>query len=157
MTPTLINSRKYDGSIHRSWEANLVERDGSLVVFEGTFKTEIRHKDIGIIRPGTVSREYYWLDRHYNVFRFFEPGGELKCLYCNINLPPVLEAGILDYIDLDLDILSVPDLNPVVLDEEEFESNSRLYSYPPDVIATAREAVQDVLELLGRGVGPFQS
>ena len=68
-----INSRKYDGRLHRSWQATLTEQSTSLLKFVGEFDQEIKHQHIGVIRRGTVSYEYYWLERWYNVFRFHEP------------------------------------------------------------------------------------
>lgn len=68
-----INSRKFDGKIHRSWKAEFVEQKNTLLLFVGVFDEEIRHPQLGLIRRGTVSYEYYWLDRWFNVFRFHEP------------------------------------------------------------------------------------
>src|SRR5215210_5537237 len=83
-----INSRKYDQSIRRSWQCRLLQQSGRLFVFEGVFDLDVQHDDLGIIRRGSVSYEYYWLDRWYNVFRFHEPEGQLRNYYCNINTPP---------------------------------------------------------------------
>lgn len=155
MTDTTINARKFDGSVHRSWRARLVERAGDLLIFEGIFEKEVRHRDLGVIRRGTVSMEYYWLDRHYNVFQFFEPEGSPKCLYCNVNLPPVLSEGVLDYVDLDLDVLARPGAAPILLDKEEFEANARIFGYSNDLIDLSHKAVEEVLRLLGRAEPPF--
>ena len=92
-----INSRKYDGKIHRSWKATLIGQTNSLLKFVGEFDQEIKHAHLGVIRRGTVSYEYYWLDRWYNVFRFHEPEGDLRNFYCNVNLPPKFENDVLDY------------------------------------------------------------
>ena len=100
-----INARKFDNKIHRSWKCKFIEQRDSLLIFAGEFDREITHNDLGIIRRGTVSYEYYWLDRFYNIFRFHEPEGSLRNFYCNVNVPPTFENGVLDYIDLDIDVL----------------------------------------------------
>jgi len=72
-----INSRKFDGKIHRSWQAESIAQKDSLLIFVGEFDKEVKHSHLGVIRRGTISYEYYWLDRWYNVFRFHEPDGDL--------------------------------------------------------------------------------
>lgn len=152
-----INSRKFDGSVRRSWRCDLTGRDGPLLVFLGVFDSEVNHSDLGIIRPGTVSYEYYWLDRWYNVFRFHEPGGELRNHYCNINMPPVFQDGVLDYVDLDIDVLVWPDGGYKILDMEEFEENSNKFKYPKDVTDAAETALNELLQLIETKEFPFNS
>ncbi|MBC7900349.1 MAG: DUF402 domain-containing protein, partial [Saprospiraceae bacterium] len=129
-----VNSRKYDLSIRRSWNCRLAERLDPLLTFVGEFETDVNHPDLGFIRRGTVSYEYYWLGRWYNVFRFHEPGGEFRNFYCNINMPPSFENNVLDYVDLDIDILVWEDGSYKILDLEEFETNAVKYKYPGDVV-----------------------
>jgi uncharacterized protein len=133
-----INSRKYDLTIRRSWQARLIETKGSLLVFVGVFAEGVQHPDLGRISSGTISYEYYWLDRWYNVFRFHEPDGTFRNWYCNINMPPKFEGSVLDYVDLDIDILIWPGKEPIVLDEDEFEENAALFNYPEEVITGSR-------------------
>ncbi|HVF29506.1 MAG TPA: hypothetical protein VNA22_00995, partial [Pyrinomonadaceae bacterium] len=68
-----INSRKYDGTIRRAWTCEFIEQRDSLLLFVGEFEAAVEHRDLGRIEAGTVSYEYYWLDRWYNIFRFHEP------------------------------------------------------------------------------------
>ena len=39
-------------------------------MLDAVFDEEIEHELLGTISSGTISTEYYWLDRWYNVFRF---------------------------------------------------------------------------------------
>ena len=73
-----VNSRKLDGTIRRSWNCELVEDHGSLMIFVGKFDEDVRHPDLGHIKKDTVSYEYYWRDRWYSIFRFHEPSGSLR-------------------------------------------------------------------------------
>ena len=79
-----VNSRKYDQKIRRSWSGGLVSQTDSLLVVVGRFDSDVEHNDLGLIKKGTVSFEFYWLDRWYNVFRFHEPDGTLRNYYCNV-------------------------------------------------------------------------
>ncbi|HEX8459677.1 MAG TPA: DUF402 domain-containing protein [Pyrinomonadaceae bacterium] len=150
-----VQARKFDGRLHREWEARLVSSDASLVVVEGVFEEEIRHSQLGLIRPGTFSREYYWTGRCYSVFRFREPSGELRNYYCNINLPVVFDGEVLSYVDLDIDVLVAPDHSIRILDEDEFAQNAARYEYPPDVRAAVPRALAELLKLIERKSYPF--
>ena len=151
----VVHSCKYDGRVNRSWPARLLRRDGTLIVLEGVFAEEVRHPLIGLIEAGTLSTEIYWTDRWYSVFRFQAPDGRLLKFYCNVNTPPRLEAGVLSYVDLDVDVLVETDFSYVVLDEEEFERHSEIYGYPHAYRARVREAVEEILRLVRSREFPF--
>ena len=150
-----VNSRNFDGTLRRSWKADLVRLDKPLIELVGMFDVEVDHSDLGLIRRGTVSYEYYWLDRWYNVFRFHEPTGEFRNYYCNINMPPEFANDILDYVDLDIDILVDESGAISILDMEEFADNSRRFSFPQTVIASAKRAVDELITLIEKREFPF--
>lgn len=150
-----INSRGFDGSIRRSWSCELIERDESRLVFVGVFEFDVEHPELGSIGRGTTSYEYYWLDRWYNVFAFFEPNGSFRNYYCNINMPPALKDSELDYIDLDLDVVVWPNGSIVTLDRDEYERNSELFGYPCEVKSKAESALDEVLRLANERLLPM--
>lgn len=150
-----VYTYKYDGSEHRRWEARLLRREQSLVVLDARFAEEIRHPLLGIIAAGTISLEYYWLDRWFNIFRFLQPSGEVLNYYCNINCPPRFEEDVLSYIDLDIDILVRPDFSYRVLDEDEFADNIERYHYPTEVQRNARQALTELIALIESRQFPF--
>ena len=145
-----VNSRSFDGSVRKSWRCELIEQRDQLVLAVGVFETEVHHPDLGHIKIGTVSYEFFWLDRWYNIFRFHEPSGELRNYYGNICMPPTFENGVLDYVDLDIDVLIFPGAAPVVLDREEYEVHAEAFGYPPDVRGKVAAALQELLELFER-------
>jgi protein associated with RNAse G/E len=150
-----VRALKFDGREHRRWQAELVRCQDSLLELVGTFEEEINHRLLGKIACGTVSQEYYWLDRWYNVFRFLWPDGALRSYYCNVNVPPTFDGRRLDFIDLDMDILVSPDHTYIILDEDEFEINAKLYQYPPDVQRGARQALDELVRLIESRQFPF--
>ena len=152
-----INSRKFDQSIRKSWKCSLIERNSPLLVFMGEFDEDVAHPDLGLIKRGTVSHEYFWLDRWYNVFRFHEPSGELRNYYCNITMPPIFDNGIVDYVDLDIDIVVWKDRRCEILDFVDFETNSQRYGYSADAISNARSALHELIELVRCRQFPFNS
>ncbi|QQS41925.1 MAG: DUF402 domain-containing protein [Acidobacteriota bacterium] len=153
-----INARKFDFSLHRSWNARLVSAEGSLLTLLGQFEHDVNHPNLGHIKTGTHSLEYYWLDRWYSVFRFHEPEGAFRNFYCNVNQPPVLtDEGEMDYVDLDMDILVRGDLSYEILDREEFRDNSLKYRYPELTVLNALDAIQELVHLIEGRRFPFDS
>lgn len=150
-----INSRRYDGSVRRSWQCELLHQNDLELLFLGTFDLDVDHSELGRISRGTVSYEYYWLDRWYNVFAFFEPDGAFRNFYCNINMPATLKDSELDYIDLDLDVLVWPDGSIVTLDRDEYEQNAELYTYPIHIRDQAELALDEILRLAEEQKLPF--
>jgi uncharacterized protein len=151
----IINSRKFDGHVHRSWNAEFIEKRDSLLIFTGEFEEEVRHSKLGVIRRGTISHEYYWLDRWFNVFKFHEPEGELRNFYCNLNMPPEFKNNILDYIDLDIDVLVSKSFETEILDLEEFNENSKLYGYSDELKAKTFETLNELLKMIEIRAYPF--
>jgi len=151
----VVSVLKYDGLEHRRWPARIARIEGPLLVLDAVFEDEIEHDLLGTIASGTISTEYYWLDRWYNVFRFSDPDRRLKNYYCNVNQPPSFDGRVLRYIDLDIDVLVAPDLTYKILDVEDFEENARRYAYPVEVQANARRAVDELTALIESGAFPF--
>ena len=151
----LVSVLKYDGLEHRRWPARIARIDGPLLVLDAVFEDEIEHDLLGTISSGTISTEYYWLDRWYNVFRFSDADCQLKNYYCNVNQPPAFDGQVLSYIDLDIDVLVAPDLTYKILDVEDFEENARRYAYPEEVQANARRAVAELIRLIESRGFPF--
>ncbi len=139
-----VNSRKYDGRVRRSWTGGLVSEADGYIVLVGRFDRDVEHSDLGLIREGTVSIEHFWLDRWFNVFRFHEPDGALKSHYCNITMPPKFDGQVIDYVDLDIDVIVWPDKTRDVLDLDDFERNSVKFAYPDDVRASALAALDEL-------------
>ena len=150
-----VSVRKYDGREHRRWPARVAKREGSLLILDAVFEDEIEHDLLGTIARGTVSTEYYWLDRWYNVFRFSDKSGKLKNFYCNVNQPPSFDGRLLSYIDLDIDVLVAPDLTYKVLDLDDFEANAERFAYPEDVQANAHGALKELTKLIEARAFPF--
>lgn len=147
-TVITVNSRKYDGRIRRSWQAGVVTQTAEMLIAVGRFEFDVDHSDLGRIAAGTVSFEHFWFDRWYNIFRFHEPDGALKAWYCNVAMPATYGDGILDFVDLDIDVVVWPDMRFEVVDLDDFEENSLQFSYPPEVIVHARRAVDEITRLV---------
>lgn len=150
-----VRSLNFDRSLRRSWKCELVGRTAEMLTLVGVFDRQVIHPELGVIKLGTRSTEYFWFDRWYNVFRFDEPDGSFRNYYCNINLPPTLEAGVLEYVDLDIDIVVWPDGSHEVLDRDEFEQNLATFDYTAGTIAMIETTVEELLSKINAGEFPF--
>lgn len=153
--PIVVNSRKFDGRIAKSWEADLIERRDDVLILKGVFDSDIDHKKLGFIKHGTVSYEFYWADRWYNVFRFHEPDGHLRSYYCNVATPSVFENGKLDYIDLDIDVLADASLRYEILDLDEFEERAVEMNYPKEILDRSKSSLDELITLIESRQFPF--
>ena len=124
-------------------------------MLDAVFDEEIEHALLGTISSGTISTEYYWLDRWYNVFRFSDSNQTLQNFYCNINQPPRFDGRVLSYIDLDIDVLVAPDFTYKILDVDDFEDNAKRYAYPDEVQVNARLALAELISLIETRAFPF--
>ena len=150
-----VNSRKYDGSIRRTWTCELAESVGDLHKFVGVFDRDVDHDELGLIRKGTISHEYYWLSRWFNVFRFHEPDGTFRNFYCNIGMPPTFENGVLDYVDLDIDVLVDKVFNYKVLDQKEFEANRKKFRYSAEISLQVENNLRELIRMIESKEFPF--
>jgi len=155
VTPITVRVLKYDGTEHRHWTAQLVRRDGSLMILEAEFDIEVNHPQLGHIPLGTRTVEYYWLDKWYNVFRFLRDTGETRFWYCNINLPPTVEDSLMTYVDLDIDVLVQTDFSYKILDLDEFERHARIFSYPPELQESTQNALAELILRIESRQFPF--
>src|SRR5215813_12138276 len=87
--------------------------------------------------------------------RVLKHDGSTRLWYCNINTPPEFTGKTLTYIDLDIDILVQPDFSLQVLDEDEFDTNARLYGYSAEEKSRAQTAVAELTTMIQQRRFPF--
>jgi protein associated with RNAse G/E len=150
-----VLARNFDGSERRRWKADLICHRPPFIELLGEFDRDIEHSDLGFIFKGTISYEFYWLDRWFNVFRFHEPTGEFRNFYCNINTPPIFKNNVLDYIDLDIDVVVDGKGIITILDIEEFRENSLKYSIPDSIQTSVYTTLEKILLLIRSQEFPF--
>lgn len=138
----VVNSRRFDMSLRRSWEVDLAARSDVLLELSGIFAEAVDHPELGTIADGTISNEVFFFGRWYNYFEFREPDGRFRNYYFNICLPPSVSDNSVDYVDLDIDLIVWPDGSVRVLDVEEFETARDRFGYPPEISEGAIENLE---------------
>jgi protein associated with RNAse G/E len=64
---------------------------------------------------------------------------------------------VFTYIDYDIDVVLYPSGQVLILDQDEYECNSRLYQYPPAVLQKVERSVELLLERMERRAMPFDN
>ena len=154
--PITVESLNYDLTRRRSWTAELAEELDDVIVLLGEFDDEVSHPDLGVIRKGTTSKEFFFFDRWYNIFKFREPDGEFRNYYCNIAMPPTFDEDTLRYVDLDLDVLVDREGIVTVLDRDEFETNIEVFGYTSEIIRKVEDAIVELLRVIEQRDWPFE-
>jgi predicted RNA-binding protein associated with RNAse of E/G family len=96
--------------------------------------------------------ETYYADRGYNVFAVFDGvSGPLKGWYCNVTRPARLGDGHINFEDLAVDLLVLPDGTAHILDEDEFQA----LSLDEAERASALASLAELQALAAERRGPF--
>lgn len=103
----------------------------------------VRPADVGGVHvpAGSVSYGVYWADRPYNVYHFVGAAGTTLAYYCNAATDTRIAADVVDWVDLEADVVITPDGRARVLDME---------LVPADLAPERRTALDRALSALGR-------
>jgi len=80
---------------------------------------------------------------------------EIISYYCNIAMPSVFKNNHLSFVDLDLDLVKRKHDDWEVVDEDEFEINSSIYNYPPELKESANQSLEELKRRINRREFPF--
>lgn len=150
-----VVSLEWDRGVRRSWFCELIRAEGELIELKGIFERDVEHETLGLVEKGTVSVEYFWLDRPYNIFAFTAPNGRFRNWYCNVSLPPEISGNTLSFVDLELDVLIWPGKAPLVLDRDELEVTAKRLSPNGDMKAHAEQGLANLLSHIDLQQYPF--
>lgn len=70
-------------------------------------------------------------------------------------MPPTYQNNVLDYVDLDIDVLVRDDLSLKMLDKDEYRRNSEVFNYPDEVKANVERSLEELLDLIRNREFPF--
>jgi hypothetical protein len=74
---------------------------------------------------GTVTFGHFWQDRPYNVYHWLAPAiGRTLGWYLNLSRDTQISEERLEWLDLAVDVLVLPNAAPRVLDEEEIPADA---------------------------------
>lgn len=142
--------RKLDIDHQETWryEGQILKIEPDSLLIEAVFnRDDLQFHGITLKRNDPFIERYYQ-NRWYNIFEIHDQGdNHLKGWYCNVSKPAEFNPGEIAYVDLALDLLVFPDMEFLILDEDEF-ANLKI-----DEISRqkARQALEELIALVNTG------
>jgi len=118
-----VRKKSPAGVVMVEYEGDVLRRDENSVTLEALFtRDDMPFMDV-VFKKGDRFVEYYYSDRWYNIFAIYDrDDGKIKGWYCNIGKPALIEAEVVSYVDLALDLWVSVNGKQTVLDEDEFDN-----------------------------------
>ena len=139
-----VQVRKYDESLHYEWTSRLIEEDGErILLYAGPGRTLQHHTRQARYTYESHSLECFMRHDGFTVQLDLETDGSIRH-YCNIGLVPRLKGSIVEFIDLDLDLVADGGGEWRLVDEDEFAINRVRFGYPDDVVTHVWNTIEDV-------------
>lgn len=119
----IVQKKNLAGEVTWQYDGVVLRRGPNFVLLEALFnRPDTPFMDI-ILKRNDRFVETFYNDRWYNIFEIYDrDDGQVKGWYCNIGKPAVIEAGVVSYVDLALDLWVSADGRQTVLDEDEFKA-----------------------------------
>lgn len=147
---------KHDGKPHYKVPAEILHAEGNHSIALGPWQRKLEHYTRNLtIHVENHCLEFYWSDRWYSIGFDLDKEGKLLMVYCNIAKPAEFKEDGIHLIDMDLDVTFGTDLNPTLVDQEEFIENRDKYGYTQEEMAECLRAVGEVVALAEEGQYPF--
>lgn len=149
MTTVRVCKQKYPARAHLASELEVVGTDNF-----GTWL--YRPRDASLDRVGIQLMPvhgwwtaWWWIGWEHDPTR--------RWIAADICTPPMLDPDGWRYDDLEIDLVRLADGSVLVLDEDEFEAARRSVPYPPEIVAAALRARNEVQQMLHQDMEPFGS
>src|SRR5437588_6356289 len=142
------------------WEAKfldhgeIVERTSHKLIIQAFWARATKNLGYTSFEPGDRFIEYYYTNRWFNIFDIASTDGERKGWYCNIAEPAVIFDNHIEPVDLLLDVWVTPKGETLILDEDEFASDTTLSEGQRK---GARQGLRDLLEMIAARQETFAS
>ena len=154
-TPVPIAVAKYEGRRRFLVETRCLRATPDLIILVGEPGRRFVTPD-GVRHLPSTTLEYFPVGRWYNVVSFFDTdSGRLERHFCNVIEPVTWTAGELRYVDLDLDLVVLPNGETAVEDLDDFRRHAREWRYPAAVRRGALRALRELRALAASGTPPF--
>jgi protein associated with RNAse G/E len=153
--PVVVRKLKFDGSVRYTWQGDLVDARGDdwLIVFHDSAH-HAKDPPTPDVPPG-FGIHTIGLRQPLTVLHWFDELGRFVDAKCDAALPARLAGRTIDFVDLDLDLVVLPDGHHYLRDRDVFEARGREMGYPDAVRRTAWWAILQALRMVRRRRFPF--
>ncbi|HEX4124526.1 MAG TPA: DUF402 domain-containing protein [Tepidisphaeraceae bacterium] len=148
-------STKYDGSLHYRYPVQLVERSADRLITWAAPGTEI-HSYRGSWMRTKHTLSVFLLGRPYVLHAMWDAAWQPHWLYVDIATDTRWTDDIVQYVDMDLDLILNHNSPEIILDDEdEFAAHREKFGYPSSLVSQCHAAVEEVRRLLESRESPF--
>jgi protein associated with RNAse G/E len=154
----VVRKRKLDGSIRFTWNGDLIATAGQrwLVVHHEAGRHQRHHATHGetVELP---AHALHWLGRDVplTVLSIHDDHGHFIRAKCDAALPAVEAPGVIDFVDLDVDLLVSADGAQTIADEAVYARNVDLLGYDAETDAAVAAGMSLARTLIERHDLPF--
>lgn len=156
---TLVRKRKFDGRIKSEWEGDLLWHTNEWLVVLHHPERHIKRSN-GVVAAADPD---VWFLHCFNVLDpltiLMEYGldGSFQGAKCDAALPATQTDGVIEFVDLDLDVIVEPDLSWWMRDEEQFAHNREAMGYTETAVQQAHEGILLGQSLVESRTFPFDA
>lgn len=149
----VIESIKYDRSLHRRWLENTLLDVGIDTLIGANDRTFV--EEPGRPKWRTTEPAIFYFDRRYwfNIITLLKDNDFY--FYCNLSSPFTYTHPIVQYIDFDIDVIVHSDFTYDIVDIDEYEMNKQRFSYPPTVQHSISRDLQRLQTWINNRKDPF--
>ena len=152
-----VTVKKYDNSIIRVFHFDrLLKTTSQYLQFQSDTQLLISEK--GEQKTLSYRTDFFmYPNKWFNIFMFYNEDESFHDAFCNFTMPPQISDSDTSFVDLDIDLIVMPDGSIRIEDEDEFISRAKLWKYPADFNAKLKEAIQEITSLVMKKNHPFDS
>jgi protein associated with RNAse G/E len=152
----VVRKRKYDGRIKSEWEGELLlsPGEGWLVVLHHPARHRKRSAGKWKLQS-PVHVHCLHTASPLTVLLTYAEDGTFREAKCDAALPAVRDDHVIEFVDLDLDVIVGRDLTRFTRDARTFKRNRKRMGYPEHVVAQAQAGIALAQELLATRRFPF--
>lgn len=146
---------KHNGQFHRVWTENFLlneTKDYYIVATNQNVRVIETKNHFWYTKEPAIN---YFSKKHwFNIIVMFKE--KEIVYYCNLASPVLFEAGVLKYIDYDLDVkYYVESKKMKILDRKEFSVNKGSFEYPEWLVSKIYNELSILQKWIKNEMGPF--
>ena len=142
------------GEVKIRYSGKVIQHLAQGVVIQASWTLSSRDLGYVVFELGDQFTEYYYTSRWFNIFEIQRADGTRKGWYCNITEPAHIHEDVIEQIDLLLDVWVHPNGEPLLLDEDEFTTDTTLTD---EQRVGAQQGLQALLQLIAARQEMFSS
>jgi protein associated with RNAse G/E len=151
----LLNTTKYDGTLHYRFEVDPMYRGGEvLAVYRGP-DVELHSYRGSFIAGGHLLNVFY-AKHHHNIAIMWTREWTPRMHYVNVATPALWDHNRVTAADMDLDVIRFAFEDRIILDDEdEFAEHTRTMSYPTDLVSRCLAEAEEMRRRMAARQGLF--